>query len=497
MYVPYDEADHDAATAAATTSILEDHMATSADLASSAATKPTLSKSKFHITNPKLTSTTSATTSNQVSSSSNKKSALINNNNNSNRSANLENLKTREKMLELKAKLTMIKKNKQMIEQQQENQEIKDLNILNSKRSIKPILTSKSKKNSISSLSRPVSNIKIKKYQIINVKTPINGEENIVTQQSSSQPHDDMMIPDGYYDDDEDENGDEEDYEEYLDDEDDDDDEEEEEEYDEYDEDEDDDVVDGEDDYDEDEDDGAVGGGGVEEDDDYSEDDEINQEGAVGYEEDDELNAGRMATETGELMMIASNPDLLNHRHHHHHYESAETRMTTTEDDNLLGYPDEEENELLLNKSEFNLNNSNNNNSTQTASQNQTEPHQTDHQNHLLPNGLTDTDLMAIMMMTLNSADQLSLNGVSSSLATTALPTVLTPLYTTDNENFIIPYSGGGVRTRNRYLRRVNRRMPDGTISTKFEYVKQHNHHRKRSNKLSNQEKSGKNKISC
>lgn len=51
---------------------------------------------------------------------------------------------------------------------------------------------------------------------------------------------------------------------------------------------------------------------------------------------------------------------------------------------------------------------------------------------------LTSADIMAIMMMTMSNAataDQISLNGVSSSLATTALPTVLTPLYT-DNEQY-------------------------------------------------------------
>ena len=99
--------------------------------------------------------------------------------------------------------------------------------------------------------------------------------------------------------------------------------------------------------------------------------------------------------------------------------------------------------------------------------------------------GLTDQDLMAIMMMHLNhtsAADQLSLHnengGVSSSLATTALPTVLTPagLYTTaENENFLLaPYSSGGsraTRARNRFLRRVSRCMPDGTISSTLEYV--------------------------
>ena len=51
---------------------------------------------------------------------------------------------------------------------------------------------------------------------------------------------------------------------------------------------------------------------------------------------------------------------------------------------------------------------------------------------------LTSADLMAIMMMTMSAADQISLNGVSSSLATTALPTVLTPLYTTDNEQYVV-----------------------------------------------------------
>jgi hypothetical protein len=111
--------------------------------------------------------------------------------------------------------------------------------------------------------------------------------------------------------------------------------------------------------------------------------------------------------------------------------------------------------------------------------------------------GLSDADLMTIMMMHLNhggggsgGGDQMSLHngGASSSLATTALPTVMTPagLYTADNENFILaPYSSHGQESmmsrggRHRYLRRVSRRMPDGTVSSKLEYVyrskKRHN----------------------
>lgn len=71
--------------------------------------------------------------------------------------------------------------------------------------------------------------------------------------------------------------------------------------------------------------------------------------------------------------------------------------------------------ELLLNKSEFLLNELTGGDSAQSP--------------------FTNADLMAIMMFTMrnpaaaSAADQISLNGVSSSLATTALPTVFTPLY--------------------------------------------------------------------
>ena len=56
--------------------------------------------------------------------------------------------------------------------------------------------------------------------------------------------------------------------------------------------------------------------------------------------------------------------------------------------------------------------------------------------------GTRSTDLMTMMMlMNLNGTanGEAAAGGVSSSLATTALPTIYTPLYATDNENFVIP----------------------------------------------------------
>lgn len=57
-------------------------------------------------------------------------------------------------------------------------------------------------------------------------------------------------------------------------------------------------------------------------------------------------------------------------------------------------------------------------------------------------NGTKSTDLMTMMMLlNLNNVyGNISSGGpISSSLATTALPTVFTPLYSTDNENFVVP----------------------------------------------------------
>ncbi len=57
-------------------------------------------------------------------------------------------------------------------------------------------------------------------------------------------------------------------------------------------------------------------------------------------------------------------------------------------------------------------------------------------------NGTRNSDLLTMMMlMNLNSANGTTSSGgpVSSSLATTALPTIFTPFYSTDNENFVVP----------------------------------------------------------
>lgn len=97
----------------------------------------------------------------------------------------------------------------------------------------------------------------------------------------------------------------------------------------------------------------------------------------------------------------------------------ALTATTTGGDEDLSGGLGDAE-EMLMNKSEFLLN-------ELTVGDRSHSP-------------LTSADIMAIMMMTMSNAataDQISLNGVSSSLATTALPTVLTPLYT-DNDQYMV-----------------------------------------------------------
>lgn len=127
---------------------------------------------------------------------------------------------------------------------------------------------------------------------------------------------------------------------------------------------------------------------------------------------------------------------------------SATTGRTVglDDEDNGNGVMTSEQEEMLMNKSEFLLNELTGGGGVGDSQ-----------------SPLTSSDIMAIMMMTMSNAataDQISLNGVSSSLATTALPTVLTPLYT-DNDQYVV-HQRGPHRRRHRssspgnkkYLRR-------------------------------------------
>jgi hypothetical protein len=99
------------------------------------------------------------------------------------------------------------------------------------------------------------------------------------------------------------------------------------------------------------------------------------------------------------------------------------------EDDNY-----DEEDQELLNKSELLM--------TAEDRQINNSPNGIECSEVGVPSGTRSTDLMTMMMLlNLNNVyGNISSGGpISSSLATTALPTVFTPLYTTDNENFIIP----------------------------------------------------------
>lgn len=343
------------------------------------------------------------------------------------KSANNENQKTKEKMQAIKNRLNQTKK-------EYDNQQIKVVTAqtitnddqVNSK-STNQVQTdqanSKPSKKSSTSSTRPLSNVninvKIKKSSSSNAiatqTTQDNNstdrikdansenlskpslEESVVTKikqdVNSSDPKYVYFDEDGEYE----EDGDDEDItdedecydEEYLED-------------DEYDEEDDDEEENDEDDYDDEED----------------EDDEAAQE-----EEDDDQDETVSKFNQEQYYANLS--------------QSANNLEGEYEGDRVVGDDeenydeDENENELLLNKSEFLIN----------------EDHQT---TNSPSSGLAGADLMAIMMMTVNS-DQFSLNGVPSSLATTALPTIQTPLYT-DNENFVIPYSASG-RYKNKYLK--------------------------------------------
>ena len=113
--------------------------------------------------------------------------------------------------------------------------------------------------------------------------------------------------------------------------------------------------------------------------------------------------------------------------------EPTEQQAANDDDEN-----DDDDHELLMNKSEFLIN--------ENANLNTNSPN----------NG--SADLMAIMMMTLNG-DHLSMGGgggASSSLATTALPTIFTPFYVTDNENFSYSTSQKSPSNKIKHFRGMN-----------------------------------------
>lgn len=123
------------------------------------------------------------------------------------------------------------------------------------------------------------------------------------------------------------------------------------------------------------------------------------------------ITGGALASEAGAGDEEHQHGAISSSSHHMHRQQSSNEAVDAAANE-----------ELLLNKSEFLLNELTGGMMGCGESQ----------------SPLTSADLMAIMMMTMSAADQISLNGVSSSLATTALPTVLTPLYTTDNEQYVV-----------------------------------------------------------
>lgn len=119
---------------------------------------------------------------------------------------------------------------------------------------------------------------------------------------------------------------------------------------------------------------------------------------------------------------------------------------------------DEDENELYDNKSELLIAEDRQTNNSPTSGAAAVSG---------VVGGTRSSDLMnMMMMMTLNSGgDQMSLNGgaasgvgVSSSLATTALPTIITPLYSTDNENFVMPPTRRSAIKKMKTIRGTNKK---------------------------------------
>ncbi len=142
------------------------------------------------------------------------------------------------------------------------------------------------------------------------------------------------------------------------------------------------------------------------------------------------VESGHVSTNEAALRHV--NKILKNHNYYNKKYSGQENDQDAGNEDDE-NYEDDE-NELLLNKSEFLLNENNQNNNS--------------------PNNAS-SDLMAIMMMTLNG-DHLSIGGASSSLATTALPTIITPFYVTDNENFNYAHSQKSPSNKIKHFRGMN-----------------------------------------
>lgn len=362
------------------------------------------------------------------------------------KSAVNENRKTKEKMNAIKNRLSQHRK--QIQQQQQQKQEQNSINpeaakATDSSNDTKTTTSESSTQSVLNGLSvqnEPLTNVK----RPSSVKTNVRGTE-LVQNDSQSQKRTEVVNENGYkfYDDDYDDDdectiSDQENcYQEYAEDDDEDDDDQEgevdDEDEDEYDDDE---EVDEEDEYDEDEDEY--------DDQEDEEDDDEDEENEVVEDDDYGPSHGEPSAQENYLSQSCENVNGMTNNSELNEFDPSAGAAATTatvptatnnEDENEV---DNDENDLLLNKSEFLLNE---------------DVHQI---NNSPTGGLTNTDLMAIMMMTVNS-DQISLNGVSSSLATTALPTVLTPIYTTDNENFFIPYSSGSAGTRSKYIRKSNK----------------------------------------
>ena len=162
---------------------------------------------------------------------------------------------------------------------------------------------------------------------------------------------------------------------------------------------------------------------------------------------------------TNETTLRHVNKILKNHSYYNKKYANQENDQEQAVNEDEENY-DDDENELLLNKSEFLLNENNLNNNS--------------------PNN-NSSDLMAIMMMTLNG-DHLSLGGggASSSLATTALPTIITPFYVTDNENFNYAHNQKSPNSKMKHFRSMNSKK---YITKNQKSKKQSNKNRESDNK--------------
>ncbi len=97
-------------------------------------------------------------------------------------------------------------------------------------------------------------------------------------------------------------------------------------------------------------------------------------------------------------------------------------------------------------------------------------------------------------MMRLNSdqLSQLSNNNVSSSLATTALPTIITPMYVTDGESFALPVTAtsSSMKRSSAKMKYMKQKSKTRLIKINGEYVlataahHSKKHHKSKNNKV-------------